>query len=132
MDFYFMTRGDKDCVAKFANELSAQRFYWNAKDDKGKKQKLVVAATLQPIQLWNLGFPEENLDLVLNSLDPQKVSHGEGVKLPMAMIRKALGAKKVPECKDKTKAFPIYKKHVQILGIGVREDQKDTCGNEML
>lgn len=127
-----MTRGDKDCVAKFANELSAQRFNWTAKDKKGKKQKLIVAATLQPIQLWNVAFPKENLDLVLNSLNPKEESHGKNVNLPMAMIRKALGAKKIPKCKDKSKAFPIYRKHVQILGIGIREDQENEFGNEML
>ena len=127
-----MTRGDKDCVAKFANELSAQRMPWTAKDKKGKNVDLIVAATLQPIQLWNLGFPKENLDIVLNSLEPQDQSHGIGVNLPMSMIRKALGAKKMPKCKDKSKVFPIYKKHVQILGIGIREDQENQFGNEML
>lgn len=127
-----MTRGDKDCVAKFANELSAQRLPWTAKDKKGKKQNLIVAATLKPIQLWCVAFPKENLDLMLSSLNPHEKSHGKGVNLPMTMIRKALGAKKMPKCKDKSRVFPIYKKHIQILGIGIREDAENQFGNEKL
>lgn len=132
MDFYFITRGDKDCVAKFANELSAQRFNWTTKNNKGKTEHLIVAATLQPIQLWNLSFPKENLDLVLNTLEPQEETHGKNVNLPMAMMRKALGAKKIPKCKNKKFKFPIYIKHMQILGIGIREDERNQWGNEYL
>lgn len=132
MHLYFMTRGEKSCTEKFANDLAAQHFYWNGKNDKGKKVKYLVQGTLQPILAWSFVFPKENLDMVLNTLQPRAKSYGSGVHLPMAVMRKALGASKIPEWNSKAITFPLYKKHLQILGIGIREDAENKFGNEML
>ncbi len=132
MHFFFITRGEKDCVRRFANELAATYLKWTGKDKKGKTVEMIAPTTLQPIQLWSMTFPKQNLDLVLASLTPNTASYDGRMKLPMAALRKMLGAKKVPECQDKSKAFPVYRKHTQILGIGIRDDPENAFGNELL
>lgn len=132
MHFDFITRGEKSCVERFANELASKYFNWTATDNKGKTQKLICPATLQPIQLWSLVFPKENLDLVLNSLQPDRDAWNKKQNLPMAALRRALGDKKIPEWDKKSITFPIFRKYVQILGIGIREDTENKFGNEHL
>ncbi len=132
MHFFFITRGEKDCVRRFANEFAALRLQWTGKDKKGKTVKMIAPTTLQPIQLWSVTFPKENLDLILASLNPTTSSYDGKMKLPLAALRKMLGAQKVPECKDKSRVFPIYRKHTQILAIGIKDDVENVFGNEML
>ena len=132
MHFDFMTRGEYHCVNRFAAALSSQYFHWTTKDKKGKTRKLIAPATLQPIQLWSLVFPNQNLDMVLNTLNPVEGYYGKKMTTQIAMLRKLMGSKKIPKWDTKARQFPISKKYVQIIGIGIREDQENVYGNEML
>ena len=122
-----MTRGIQQEVDKFVTHMQAQYFPY---------QKSYVQGALRPIQLWEYVFPEESFDDVLAMLPTiEAEAHTVGLKTELAVLRKALKAKKLPkidrESLLKKARRIIYQDNVQILGIGTRKDAiKD--GREML
>ena len=131
-----ITRGIKHKVDKFINELSAKYLpYTMAKSSvEGKDQKGLVQTAVRPIQLWEVVFPEEHLEIMQNTLfrewgaKPQHKRHGKFI----TMIRKVLGVKKLPPYEyDAAKVLPVDDAGVERTGIGYKEDYKQN-GVEML
>lgn len=105
-----------------------------------------IEAQLRPYQLWGYVVPEEFVQPVCNNLgiptaetwfnktpepgynEPDKNNSfrsGFGVQGYLTALRLALRAKKLPKL-DLTKGYwhnPIYRNHVNVLGIGWRPDE---------
>jgi hypothetical protein len=106
-----------------------------------------IEGQLRPIQLWGYVVPEEFVEPMCNTLgiptgetwfqqtDEEKAKSkegnsfrsGVGIKAQLELLRHALRAEKLPskeELKDKGFwHFPIYRQHINVLGIGYRKDR---------
>ena len=139
-----MTRGIKTDVDRFINDLQGKYlpFTINSEADakalniKGGKGTYQVQVAVRPIQLWEIVYPEEHNDLMLTTIFGNKqgakgVTHQKKHRPFVAMIRKWLGVKKLPDYDDKA-ALPIYKANTEFVGIGVKEDYKLEDGTQAL
>ena len=148
-EIFFITRGHADHVDKFIRNMRSQWFPFKAKkkvkDEQGQEMEIEVTRNidgqLRPYQLWGFVCPEEFVQPVCNNLgiptDEMWFDNkpgegggsfisGKGIKPHLTAMRLALGVQKLPET-DPTKgvwAQPIYRKHVNVLGIGWRPDEK--------
>ena len=106
-------------------------------NEEGTKFKL-IEMNVKPILLWDIAFPKENLDTVLNSLigtdgkehkRSMENRYGFIFKTIIAKLRDKLGLKPVPVERTHDKKFAMYTGNVEILPIGIKED-KDTKDGE--
>ena len=128
MHLYMLTRGIKHDVDRFINELSSK--YLPYKHHKIKDYQVQVG--VRPMQLWEIVFPREHLQSMINTIRPQKDKNFKFNAL-MATFRKALNAKKIPNIYDiKGEKMLVYNNNVISYVIGNREDANDKDGNEIL
>ena len=146
-EIFFITRGHHDHVDKFIRNMRSQWFPFKAKkkvtDEQGQVGEVEVTTSidgqLRPYQLWGFVCPEEFVQPVCNNLGIPtnemwfgskpgegggSFQSGFGVQGYLTALRLAMGAKKLPPL-DQTKgvwANPIYRQHVNVLGIGWRPD----------
>ena len=144
-----MTRGIKQNVDHYIADLQ-MRLLKHKIIHKGKKVDARVQLGVRPIQLWEVVFPEDELQEVL------AMTLGESSNAPgynntdmivenwrNSIIRKALMCKPLPKnfpisSKDPfLKACPVFRDSVSVHPIGIKEDKKwpeghDYAGTEML
>ena len=151
-EIFIITRGHADHVDKW--ERSMRNIWLpittkkKVRDKDGVEMEIMqdipVDVQLRPYQLWGVVVPDEKfVQPLCNSLGiPHEQTwfdkkpgeqtgsfiSGIGVKAQMEAMRLALGAEKLP-VQDPTKprevlTQPIYKEHVNILGLGWRPDEK--------
>ena len=128
MHLYFATRGVKHMRDIFVTTMQSQFFPWRRKNLKTKKDETTyVQGALRPIELWEYVFPEENLPQVLAMLEI-KNTKGSNVTdfldAKAVMLRKMLGAKKIPKVKEVERQNVISKTGVSIHPIGIKEDER--------
>jgi len=99
---------------------------------KGKKEVIGMPCYLRPFRMYDLIFPRDQKDVILNTLNPvSKVSFvdGKGGKgkfgTQINFLRKLMKLKKIPVA-DKSKgkvALPegLFK-NLRIVGLGLKED----------
>ena len=101
---------------------------------KGKKEIIGCPCYLRPFRMYDLIFPREQKDVILNTLNPASavsLVDGKGGKKSYKFrtlintLRRLMRLKKIPEA-DKTKgkaAFPeeLFK-NIRIVGLGIKED----------
>lgn len=126
MHIYLMTRGIWHDVERFVRELSAKYLpYKGLRKGSMKVEDFALQVAVRPIQLWEIVFPEEHKEVMLNSL----FGEGKGVTLQkkhrkfVSIIRKILGVDKIPDYKyDNTKLLPFYRDNIEMIGIGIKKD----------
>ena len=139
----FLSRGIKHDVDRMVKQLESLHLPMKAKDREGKPIEYIVQNHLQPIQLWSLVIPKEHTDVMCRTLQLQnqigftlpkelKEYATPKRKFSLAVLRKALGLKPVPEWKPEGMRFPIWKNNIHNVGIGVKEDYDNEYGNEAL
>lgn len=126
--FTFAAYGIKRDMDELIKWLETRIFSMEVTDKEGNKTTVGIQGQLRPILLFDYIFPEENLDLVLNTFTAERLSHEQykKVKALRAITSKALGLKKIPPYK-KDKAFPLPVeafKNISIYPLGVRYDDK--------
>jgi hypothetical protein len=123
MHTYILTRGIKHDVDRFITELQGK--YLPYEFEKGKQG--LVQFAVRPIQLWELVFPEPQLQSVMKTLFENTTRHGLSYSHRndkyLWALRKALNASKFPELDAKALAMPIYKNNIEVAGIGIKKDQ---------
>lgn len=125
-EIYLITRGFKHDVDQWITHMLSQYYPQTIYQDDFPIKRW-VQGNLKPIQLWSYGFPDNALQDVLHNIPFKDSSHGEKVdhvNKGMWLLRKALGAEKIP---DKLPNFNppkrmLYNKNVQVMGIGYRKD----------
>lgn len=103
-------------------------FKYTAED--GQKYK-AIKLNVKPLLLWDIIFPKEQLDIILNTLiGTDRKEHkrtceerfGFIFKTVIAKLRKKLGLKAIPEKPAHDKKWVGYDNSVEILPIGIKED----------
>jgi len=75
MHFVFASRGPIDRTELFIKQLSSQHLPWKRYNPKTKKlEDLRLQMRVCPLQLWDLSYPREHRDAVLNTI----LQGGEG------------------------------------------------------
>ena len=146
MNLLFLTRGMKWHRDKMIEELASLKVPMEVKDTKGNKSTQAVNVLLQPVELWSLAFPRDQLDNILRTIRPSnaigidtdqtgidgKNTSSPKLKWLLAMLRKVLKLKKIPKWNTEGKHFGVYKDNVQTIGVGIKEDYFNKYGNECL
>ena len=131
MHLYLMTRGIKHEVDQFITELQGKYLPFKWRDpNKGKDAPLedvYVQTSVRPIQLWEIVYPVETQDVILNTILGNregvlgKPNHPQHDKFLWG-IRKVLGVNPIPPQMNKSIMMPIYKENIEVVGIGIKED----------
>lgn len=123
MQVFFITRGHKTWVDQWITELQGKYLPFDYNGQKGMLQVIV-----RPIQLWEVGFPQEHRDLMLNTIFQGQKDFGrfqgdwKGM-LGLAALRKALKAQDFkPYITDKG-FLPLTRQGMSVMGIGEAEDK---------
>lgn len=150
-EIFLLTRGHIDHIEKWMRSMRDQWFPLKVKNkvttEQGRKMEMesteVIDGQLRPYQLWGYVVPDEYVQPICNNLGiptdetwfntgPKEEGTGNsfvsgmGIKLQLEAMRLALGIDKLPKV-DLTKgvwAKPIYRNHINVLGIGWRPDIK--------
>lgn len=143
MHLYLITRGIKHDVDRFIREMTSKyvpyKFY---NKDTGKIEMGGVQVAMRPVQFWEVIFPEETRDTILNTLWPQdrkEVCKGHfgniatrKFKWILDRIRKLLGAEPIPEDYKNVTHLPLYMHNVEFIGVGIKKDARNKDGIERL
>lgn len=139
-----LTRGVKHDVDRFINELSAKYCNFKVYSDKSIMKDVEhnlpagnfqIPIGVRPIQFWEVVFPEEEKDLVLNTIF--KGHHGKSWHKAhhkfMAIIRRVLGQGVEPMGEYKTdKMMAVNTGAVERIAIGIKKDYRFKDGTEGL
>ena len=148
-EIFLLTRGHMDHVEKFIRSLRSQffpmKFKKKVKDVYGQEYEIeateLIEGQVRPYQLYGFVCPDEfvqpmcnNLGIPTNEtwLDKEPGTQtgsfmsGFGIKGILEGLRLALGAEKLPklDLSKPTWNIPIYRNHVNVLGIGWHPDGK--------
>lgn len=140
MHLEIFIRGDYWSVKRFFSELHAKYldFHYMESDGKGGFKrgtriayKTQIGVRVAPLGIYEITFPEEHLDLVLNTV--LKGGKGEPwkpwMKKYISMLRMLMKLHPIPDY-DKTEAMPVFNEEIEIIAIGLKYDSKDELGNE--
>src|SRR3990167_3085895 len=135
MHIYLMTRGVKHDVDRFINELSAKYLptKWQKKGEE-KPMDYQIQVGVRPIQLWEVIFPREHKDLMLNTIFKSgagETQHKKHNKIIWA-LRKALGVDPIPKDYKRDAFVPLYNSNIESVGIGIKDDYFFDNGVEAL
>lgn len=124
MHLYCLTRGIKHDVDRFITELQGK--YLPYKFQKGEKG--LVQFSVRPVQLWEMVFPEEHLQAVMKTFFStdnvrEGFSYSHKNDKTLTMLRIALRCNKFPKMDKITSQIPVYKKNIEIAGIGIKKDE---------
>lgn len=129
MHIYFVTRGINHLVNRFVEDMSFQYLTYPMTVGTGQKTNIAVQLALRPIQTWELVFPKAHLQLVMNTLWKKEACDKEGnimnrkeVNFPMAVMRKQLGAKKLPPMIPGAR-LPVNRENIGFYPIGYKDDK---------
>ena len=123
-----MIRGQKDRVDSCINDLQAINLPYASPNEQGLRH--TVQLGVHPIQLYELVFPKEHFELILNTISPNFNNTGEGqyggnqsIMNKLEKLRFLLKAQKIPkmDLRGKTR-FIIRNAAVSMYPFAVRED----------
>lgn len=119
MHLFCITRGEQDAVRTMMHDLSGQ--FWPLKT---KKAGTHVNTIVQPIQLWSIVVPKESLSSLQQTVHTNDFEryHPKKDSVLVAGLRKMLRANKCPPIPENTKFRPIRKDAIEVLPIGIKED----------
>jgi len=133
MHLYLITRGIKHDVDRFVKEMTSKYLPYTWRDPKTKKlEKGVVQVAMRPVQFWEVVFPKEHRDVILNTLWPQtrkEVCKGhfgniatQKFKWILARIRKLIGIKEIDPNYKNVPCLALWKNNIEFIGVGEKED----------
>ena len=129
MHLYVITRGIKHEVDKWVTHMQAQYLPYKA---HGKEY--LAQLGLRPVQLWEIVIPKDSMPILCKSLWGKNPTPRAEWKysFQLGAMRKVLGAKKIPKFDEKLPILPIYRENVAIYPIGIKEDNHEADGTEIL
>lgn len=136
-------RGEYLSIQKFIQSIYNiyfTDFQFMKADNKGQfipgtkeKYKAQMSIRTAPLGIYEIIFPEQHLDIVLNSV----LKGGDGkawrpyMNKYVSLLRVFLGLQKLPKYKKEQK-FDLYTENMEIIVIGIKKDKKDNLGNEFI
>ena len=133
MHLYILTRGIKDRVDRWVEDMSAQYFPYQSKKKfpEAKDNWGHVQLAMRPIQLWEVVFPKDHLQDVMNMCWDSNPEMIWKYKPGLMVFKTMLGAKSIPKMEVKPRRI-VRKQFVAPYPIGTKEDNDDENGNEDL
>jgi len=132
MHFIFSTRGIKHDVDRLINELSTRYLPFKPYNPNTKQlQDMLIQMRVCPIQLWDISFPREHRDAVINTLlaggkgIPIRDSRGWRLKLldkSIKVMQKLLGLRPLGEYKTDQTLPMKQPENVEVIAIGEKDD----------
>ena len=125
MHLYVITRGIKKDIDDFITQLQGAYLPYPVKDEKGNVQQTGSAQfSVRPVQLFEMVFPKESLDPVLMTMFDGKdgSSRWKYFNKFLTLLRKGMKLKPIPEDYNKTVRMATVKQNVEIIGVGIKED----------
>lgn len=131
MHLRFIAEGwdkDMDYMEKWIGQMILPM---KVKDKKGKDKVIGCPCYLRPFRMYDLIFPRDQLDVILNTLKPvTEISmvdkkNTTKFKTQIAFLRKLMKLKKIPKADKSKGAVAIPEdlfKNIRVVGMGIRED----------
>ena len=119
-----MTRGIKHEVDRMVTQLQGKTLPMTFHGTPG-----TVELAMRPIQMWDVVFPKEHLQTMMRSFFVDPIMNPKGSIYwndrhgkYLAALRYSMGLKKFPELDPQGATVPFYKQNVEIMGIGIKDD----------
>ena len=128
MHLYIATRGQKNLVENFMNNLQAMSLPYKASPHEDKNNPSFLQLGVRPLQLWEIAFPEEQLAVVLTTLQGSEFRTDDNRWLPSFIgyfmkLKGLLGLKDIPKDYDKKIKLLVQKDPaIDIKFIGIKKD----------
>lgn len=122
MHLYLITRGEKFFVDEFINQLRGK---WLPMENENKLP-LQIQIGVRPIQLWEIAYPKEHHDVVLNSIlkgNPPMREEYKSMDKYLKLLRYVLKLQEVGDYK-KSLILPLPTDHIDLIAIGTKDDGK--------
>ena len=131
MHLRFITTGwdkDLDYMEKWIGQMILPM---KVKNKKGKEETIGMPCYLRPFRMYDLIFPRDQLDVILNTLKPVteiSLFDGKGTKVfknKLTWLRKLMKLKKIPkpdESKGEVALPEDLFKNIRLVGLGLKED----------
>ena len=125
MQMYVMARGMVDQLNRWENNLLSIKLPYvmghNHPEAASKDITGLYQLGVRPVRMYELAFPEPELNTVLNLTQPGK-SWNPSYDKYLWMVQKAMGLAKIPQyvAEDKYQAF--HMKWIDCTGIGIKKD----------
>lgn len=149
MHLYIATRGASSAIEKFKGGVENQCYHLKNGGDitgeDGKKMPIAMFTVMRPVQLWELVFPKEALNSVLQTVQTRPPLKAKKDRKWMQKewlrqnkyiyaLQKLLKLKPIPKKFEKTgdplldQGHLTNKRDIDVIVLGTKED---TMGNEM-
>jgi len=120
MHLYVIARGISTRLSEWVAGL--QTIYLNHKKEPDEEAGLVQLA-VRPIQLYEIVFPENYKDYVIQTIYPKGWGANPAVKLCVNSLYKALGCKKKVILPPEPSLFSRIHNAIDVVPIGIRPDK---------
>ena len=124
MHLYIAARGHTDRLNRWENDCLAQYYdYQYGSGANGIPLRGKIQLAMRPIRFYEVAFPAAVKEKVLADIQPYGgYGFQDGLrKKSIDVFRKLLGLQKIPEIPPDPRRF-LYKKNVDVLGLGIKED----------
>lgn len=128
MHLYVIARGQPDEINRWENDLHGQFLDYEIKNKnvfEGDKIPASWRLSMREIKLYEVVFPEPQLEKVLNMIKPSVDDYGGRYKIfhkTIKILKSLLGLKPIPKWEKKTCLFDQYHQHVGVHAIGIKKD----------
>lgn len=129
MHIYMITRGIKNAVDVFINQLSAKYLHLPMKNKKtGKIYNIPAQVSVRPVQFWEVVFPKEQLDVILTTLFPDGITGPNHTKPAQKfqkfvnILRRFMKLKPIPKDWKKDKKMLVMGEAVERIAVGIKDD----------
>ena len=129
MHAYIAIRGAKMWQDQFITELQGKYLPFKYPNKDNVLEDAALQLRVPPIQLLEIGFPEEQKDLVLSTILDNKKGVPNNSKYLTSLfnwVRKFIGLDPIPDFKL-VPMMPICKQNLEIIGVGVKKDYWQDC-----
>lgn len=121
-----MTRGHINNVERFINELSTRYMKFNFfNKDTQKSEERIIQMRVSPIQLWDISFPKEHREIVLNTI--YQGGKGEPINPYLNKfvwgLRKSMGLRKMGDYDKKAWLSMLPPENIEMINIGEKDDK---------
>lgn len=123
MEVYYMATGAQHWLDLHATHMQGQSHFISGISPNGQPIIQELKGMLEPIRLYRYVFPKESLNLVLNTLTRKGAPLPNGLNTQAWALRKAMNLKPIPDFVESV-AMSVSKDHVQIVPIGIKEDEE--------
>ena len=122
MHLWVFAKGIKDHQDRWVNDLLAQYLPYNNPKMPQRSGGYIAQLAVRPVQLYEIGFPEDQLDTVLRIVRPEGYKNTIMEKA-IHLIGKLLGLLPIPKFTADDGVFRVRNEAVGVIGVGLKKDK---------